>query len=25
MGMTPQYLYTIPISCAILPTMACVC
>ena len=25
MGTTPQYIYTIPISCAILPTMLCVC
>ena len=25
MGMTPQHIYTIPTSCAILPTMLCVC
>ena len=25
MGMTPQYLHTIPTSCAILSTMPCVC
>ena len=24
-GTTPQYFYTIPTSCAILPTMHCVC
>ena len=24
-GMTPQHIYTIPTSCAILPTMLCVC
>ena len=25
MGTTPQHIYTIPTSCAILPTMLCVC
>ena len=25
MGTTPQHFYTIPTSCAILPTMLCVC
>ena len=25
MGMTPQHIHTIPTSCAILPTMFCVC
>ena len=25
MGTTPQYIHTIPTSCAILPTMLCVC
>ena len=25
MGMTPQYFHTIPTSCAISPTMPCVC
>ena len=25
MGRTPQHIYTTPTSCAILPTMPCVC